>query len=115
MEKFRVIAIFSFLIPVLYVGTKRGVNKFLIQPDILPSQGNGGVSFQRTVGIRSQNFGGSIDFSGSGKSHCHGADDYGDNFCHYDWNEHIHADYSIALNETITSDAYFTGTFLVRA
>jgi hypothetical protein len=76
---------------------------------------SGGISFRRhietydPVSFLFLNFDGSQD----GKRHCHSSDQFGDNACHFDWNDHLVLNYSVFVNATLTEEAYVSGVFEV--
>jgi hypothetical protein len=70
-----------------------------------------GISFQRTITTFPEDGILHVDFD---DDHCTDSDAYGNNHCHYDWNEHVLGDYSILVEETLDEDAFVTGTFKVR-
>lgn len=75
----------------------------------------GGISFRRSVETYDPVSFLSVHFDGSqdGKRHCHTTDEFGDNACHFDWNDQLVVDYSVFINETLTEEAYVSGVFQV--
>lgn len=75
----------------------------------------GGISFRRSiqtynpVSLLNVHFDGAHD----GKRHCHTSDQFGDNACHFDWNDKLIANYSVFIDETLTEEAYIYGVFEV--
>ena len=69
-----------------------------------------GVSFQRTISNFPSNSTFLLKF---GDKKCQDSDTFGDNHCHYDWGDHVSADYSIFVDETLTDAAFVHGTFKV--
>lgn len=75
------------------------------------SSSSHGVSFQRTIENFPTNSTFQLFFD---KEKCQDEDSFGNSHCHYDWGDHVTADYSIFVNETLTESAFVEGTFKAR-
>ena len=71
-----------------------------------------GVSFQRKITEFPSSSKLSVEFVDTKK--CSSSDGFGNNNCHYDWDDHVVVDYSVFVNETLTEEAFLHGTFKVR-